>query len=166
MLIVTNLISLLTFLTFQPFHHFLYNSKHSKCYVPGTVLSALNILPPLNSPNNPMKCVPFSVWRTSFRMSLWISVLLSVPLFLILLTLFKKKIFFLLARSMEVLKTHESIWDVSESRSGKERKDRMLGEHQSLDTGLMSRPTRGGAQGTTRPRARAEAVEFMLKGSW
>lgn len=32
--------------------------------------------------------------------------------------------------------------------------------------GLMSRPTRGGAQGTTRPRARAEAVEFMLKGSW
>ena len=60
MLIVTNLISLLTFLTFQPFHHFHYNSKHSKCYVPGTVLSALNILPPLNSPNNPMKCVPFS----------------------------------------------------------------------------------------------------------
>lgn len=66
-------------------------------------------------------------------MSLWISVLLSVPLFLILLTLFKKN-FFLLARSMEVLKTHESIWDVSESRSEKERKDRMLGEHQSLDT--------------------------------
>ena len=61
MLIVTNLISLLTFLSYiSAIPSFLYNGKHSKCYVPDTVLSTLNILPHLNSPNNPMKCVPFS----------------------------------------------------------------------------------------------------------
>ena len=37
-------------------------------------------------------------------MSLWISVLLSVPLFLILLTLFKKKIFFYWLEAWKFLK--------------------------------------------------------------
>lgn len=44
MLIVTNLISLLTFLSYiSAIPSFLYNGKHSKCYVPGAVLSTLNI---------------------------------------------------------------------------------------------------------------------------
>ena len=63
----------------------------------------------LNSPNNPMKCVPFSFCLKNLFQNVSMDLSFVVcPSFLNFTdALLKKFFFFLLARSMEVLKTHE-----------------------------------------------------------
>ena len=98
-------------------------SSHLILYHPLLLLPpippSIRVLPLLNSPNNPKKCVPFSFCLKNIFQNVSMDLSFVVCSSFLNFTLFKKKFFFLLVRSMEVLKTHESIWDVSESRSGK-----------------------------------------------